>query len=171
MPRMPGAERAREALGLAPARSRKPRPDERFVVVDPPELVARFIVTGEPTPKARPRVVRNGTATYTPKTTKRAEDHVLQCCWLSNPRLRAVEGHIKLVLRFHLGAAGRGDIDNYTKLAMDSLNAVAWVDDSQVVELDARLVPWSPEPPHSEVEVWLTAKPLSATLPASPNLD
>ncbi len=35
-------------------------------------------------------------------------------------------------------AAKRGDLDNFQKCLLDSLNGVAWVDDSQIVEIHAR---------------------------------
>jgi Holliday junction resolvase RusA-like endonuclease len=32
----------------------------------------------------------------------------------------------------------RGDIDNYTKLILDALNGVAWVDDRQIAAITVR---------------------------------
>jgi Holliday junction resolvase RusA-like endonuclease len=36
-----------------------------------------------------------------------------------------------------LRSSMRGDLDNYSKLTLDALNKVAWVDDKQVFELHA----------------------------------
>lgn len=42
------------------------------------------------------------------------------------------EGALSVTLRFH---GIRGDCDNYSKALLDSLNGVAWIDDSQIIEL------------------------------------
>jgi Holliday junction resolvase RusA-like endonuclease len=117
----------------------------------------KFTVEGEPVPKARPRLGRNGN-TFTPEATKRGEAHVQECCFVANPKLRPVEGNIKLVAVFYCGALGRSDLDNLLKLQLDALNGVVWLDDRQVTEIQARLATFQPDP-RSEIEVWLTAIP------------
>jgi crossover junction endodeoxyribonuclease RusA len=49
--------------------------------------------------------------------------------------------------------ARRGDIDGYFKAAFDSLNGIAWADDSQVVELHAYRRDDKVNP-RAEVRVW-----------------
>jgi Holliday junction resolvase RusA-like endonuclease len=49
--------------------------------------------------------------------------------------------------------ARRGDIDGYFKAAFDSLNGIAWTDDSQVVELHAYRRD-DKTYPRAEVRVW-----------------
>jgi len=138
---------------------RKPRPDQRGVRIEP-RLLVRFTVEGEPVPKARVRVVisRPGSRAFTPKTTVEGEQRVQQYCFVSNPRLRPVEGLIGLKACFHLGGLGRGDLDNYVKLLSDALNKVVWFDDAQVTKLDAEIFTFAARP-RTEVEVWLIAVP------------
>jgi len=140
------------------AKPRKPRPAERGVRIEP-RLVVQFEVFGEPVAKARPRVVvSGGRRAFTPSRTVRGEQHVQQCCFVSNPRLRPVEGLVCLKLRFYLGGLGRADLDNLVKLVSDALNGIAWHDDAQVTKLDAEMFLFEPNP-RTEVEVWLLAIP------------
>jgi len=124
-----------------------------------PRLIARFEVFGEPVPKARPRVVvAGGRRAFTPSRTVKGEQHVQECCFVSDPRLRPIEGSVGLKLRFYVGGLGRGDLDNYVKLVSDALNKIAWFDDAQVVKLDAEIETFAARP-RTEVEVWLLAIP------------
>jgi len=135
---------------------RRPRPHERGIRIEPRLLVA-FEVFGEPVPKARPRVVvAGGRRAFTPSRTVKGEQHVQECCFVVNPRLRPVEGSVGLKLRFYCAGLGRGDLDNYVKLTSDALNHIAWHDDAQIVKLDAEIVTFDPRP-RTEVEVWLLA--------------
>jgi len=69
-----------------------------------------------------------------------------------------VDGLVSLKLRFYLGGIGRADLDNLVKMVSDALNRVAWLDDRQIVKLDAEMVTFDPRP-RTEVEVWLIAIP------------
>ena len=138
-------------------RARRPRPADRYVALDPPELVARFTVDGEPIPKARPRWAPRG-GTYTAPRTVRAEAHVIQSCFVQNPRLRPQDGLMGLEVQFHLAGLGRADIDNLLKLVADALNGIAWHDDRQVTRLSAELCLFA-EQPRTEVAVWQLAVP------------
>ena len=101
-----------------------------------------------PRAKGRPRTTfaKGGYRTYTPRETVEAEE-ALRAQWVGSP----VEGPIGLSLTMTDTAVTvylrrmdeptsrklrRGDIDNYAKLVMDSLNGRAWVDDRQIVRLD-----------------------------------
>jgi Holliday junction resolvase RusA-like endonuclease len=104
------------------------------------------------TPHAKERartVIKQGRhLTFTPKATREAEAN-LAAQWVGTPS----EGPVSLYLdmwddriKVAVTAAAepkspklrRGDIDNYTKLILDALNGVAWVDDRQIATLLVR---------------------------------
>lgn len=112
-------------------------------------------IPGPPRGKQRPRMTRQGHA-YTPAQTVNAEAWVRHCAveqvgqlcletalaldvdvrlpipasWSKAKRAQAASGSLQ--------PGGKPDIDNYAKLAMDSLNGVLWRDDSQITTLTAR---------------------------------
>lgn len=110
-----------------------------------------FIVQGQPIPKARPRVCKNG-HTFTPTKTKNYEEQIkiafieacranditpnfpLSCpirvamtCYFQKPKNPKNKTH-------HVT---KPDADNLAK-NLDALNKIAWVDDGQIVELLVR---------------------------------
>jgi len=91
----------------------------------------RFFVEGNPIPKARARVV-NGHA-YTPQTTVEWEAQVRRN--YIGPRF---DGPVSIEMHFWRRNKRRADLDNLEKAVMDSLNGVAWRDDSQVIEKYSR---------------------------------
>lgn len=70
-----------------------------------------------------------------------------------------IEGALVVVLDFYRPAK-RGDLDNLLKVILDSLNGVAWLDDSQIVEIRARLCGEDKQHPRAEVAVWRKGEPL-----------
>ena len=102
-----------------------------------------IVVRGEPTPKARPRVV-NGHA-YTPKRTKDAEKEVAYA-WLKEYGAKKISSPINIEIIFNMRppqgkrtshVQKRPDIDNLVKTILDGLNGVAYLDDKQVYRLTA----------------------------------
>lgn len=86
--------------------------------------------------------------TFTPKGTREAET-ALAKQWVGQP----IEGPIGVGLTLSDERVGitiaqlpeptsrklrRGDIDNYSKLILDALNKVAWLDDRQIVQLNVK---------------------------------
>lgn len=113
----------------------------------------KIIVPGEPKGKARPRVTSYGHA-YTPKETVLYEN-LVKTLFISNypqfePMLKEVGCKIKayysipkstskkqkeLMLLGRVRPTKKPDLDNIAKAILDSLNGLAYKDDSQVTEL------------------------------------
>jgi Holliday junction resolvase RusA-like endonuclease len=111
------------------------------------------IVSGEPVAKGRPRMTRKGFA-YTPAATRKYEAHgrlAAQLAMNGNPPLSGpvrVELLVELpvpaswssrkqaaALTGGIRPTSRPDVDNFVKAALDAINSIVVVDDSQVVEL------------------------------------
>lgn len=112
----------------------------------------RFKIPGEPVPKARPRVTRQGHA-YTPRKTADYEALVKDCYRLQGGKYMGDSAIVSMIeLRFEIpksyGKSKRErimageikhtkkpDVDNCVKAILDALNGIAYKDDSQIVEL------------------------------------
>ena len=116
-------------------------------------IALRFEVQGEPKAKARPRVTRSGIA-YTPKNTILYEnlvrtsfqqyypDHIPSDCeveaiitaYFSIPK--SASQRKKELMNFGLiSPTKKPDLDNIAKAVLDSLNGIAYKDDSQIVSM------------------------------------
>lgn len=95
-------------------------------------------IEGPPVPKARARtVVKNGKVmTFTPKKTRDYE-HLIGLSWRGPRRF---EGAVKVTAQFIEGKGHQGDLDNYVKCLLDGLNGIAWVDDSQIISIQAGII-------------------------------
>lgn len=108
------------------------------------KLVAEFDVPGEPVSKSRARFTKRGSKTvaYTPQKTLDGERRVALAFRHAMGRLPLNPTDNSIAYRveaeFHNGTRQRRDVDNMTKLILDGLNGVAWVDDDQVLEIEAR---------------------------------
>lgn len=107
----------------------------------PATLVAEFTVPGEPVSKSRARFTKRGSKTvaYTPERTKEGEERV---AWSYRSRCKTgvptdPEIAYRVEARFYNGTRQRRDVDNMVKLVLDGLNGVAWVDDDQVLQIEA----------------------------------
>lgn len=109
----------------------------------------RFTVPGRAVSKHRPRTVqgRNGTRTFTPRSTKDFERDV--AFEAKAARVRRIPGAVRIVLRFF---DGHGDWDNLAKAICDALNGIAYDDDRQIVEAHVYLTKGEGKP-RTEVEV------------------
>lgn len=122
----------------------------------------KFIILGEPKAKARPRFGKGG-AVYTPDGTINYENWVKQCFILEH-RQKFLEGQIRATIHAYFTipkSATKGerlamqhnitrptkrpDTDNIAKIVLDSLNGLAYKDDSAVVDLVVKKF-WSEEP-------------------------
>lgn len=128
----------------------------------------KLIIPGEPKAKQRPRMTKQG-ITYTPQGTVNYENWVKQCFVLSGHK-NQLEGQIKATICAYFGipkSATKGkklamrhnitrpvkkpDNDNIAKIILDSLNNLAYKDDSQVVDLIVQK--FYSEEPRVEVEL------------------
>lgn len=113
----------------------------------------KFIIPGEPVAKGRPKLSRYGT--YTPKKTKEYEEHIKQE-WRKSGYKEPLTGAVMVDIVFHRSIQKSGskavktakltgkvkptikpDLDNYIKAVLDGLNGLAWVDDSQIINISA----------------------------------
>lgn len=111
-----------------------------------------FVVIGKPLGKARPRVTRNGT--YTPQKTVNYEALIRYTFQSEFPNHKPFEGYVeaeikaifdvpksyskKKTLELLNGSYNydhKPDLDNIAKIVLDSLNGIAYKDDSQITEL------------------------------------
>ena len=117
-------------------------------------MKVHFIIPGKPTGKARPRMSKKTGKAFTPKSTKMAEYKIKKIykkevdryfegavkvsiiAYYQIPKSntkRVKEQKIKNVIRpFNI----KPDADNLAKLVLDSINKIAYKDDTQVVSLN-----------------------------------
>ena len=131
------------------------------------DLMIEFTVPGEPVGKQRPRVV-NGHA-YTPRDTVIYENWVRQCfntcdnkiliegqilatidCYYAIPKSTSNKNR-EAMYRNAIRPTKKPDIDNVAKSILDSLNGMAYKDDSQVVECIVRK--WYADEPKVKVKL------------------
>ena len=113
----------------------------------------RFEILGQPIAKQRPRVTRSGIA-YTPSKTVNYEGIVRYTYQSQYPQRDLILGHIEAhitaifpipksyskkktneLLAGHNNYDKKPDCDNLAKIILDSLNGIAYKDDSQVTVL------------------------------------
>lgn len=113
-----------------------------------------LVIDGEPVGKERPRMNSITKRTYTPNKTRDYEELIK---WLYQSKVKyRFTGYIKMTLRCYYSIAKsnskkvkeqkrndvlrpskKPDIDNVVKIIADSLNEIAYKDDTQIVEVVA----------------------------------
>ncbi len=114
------------------------------------------IVSGEAVAKGRPRMTKRGFA-YTPAATRKYEAHARLAAQLAMGDQLPLQMPVRIELLVELPApaswsrkrrlaalaglilpTSRPDLDNFIKSALDAINTIVVVDDSQIVEMHAR---------------------------------
>lgn len=116
-----------------------------------------FTVPGDPVTKARARVARTktGVRSYTTQKTKDGMAHVAARYRQTRGPGRPGTSGFGVSMVFYVNTNQRRDVDNYVKLVFDGLNGVAWVDDSQVTEMKAKIIRVK-DGPRSEIHIYPT---------------
>lgn len=130
-----------------------------------------FTIPGEPVPKGRPRVTKQGIA-YTPKKTREYEALVKES-FLSQVDQEPMEGPVRFAAAFYFKIpksyteaqvkeiesgemlkTTKPDLDNCIKSITDALNGLAYKDDSQIVRIIAAKKFSATGDPHVEVGIY-----------------
>lgn len=112
----------------------------------------KIVLAGEPIGKGRPRMAKTTGHVYTPPRTASYENRLAWAAQAEMKGRKLMDGPLDVSIRAYLGIpasmtkvkralaqAGyawptkKPDIDNFCKSALDSLNKVVFLDDSQVV--------------------------------------
>jgi Holliday junction resolvase RusA-like endonuclease len=113
--------------------------------VDAERVVCSVVVPGDPTTKARARIVAG--RAYTPARTKEWQDYIGWFVRVACPGIQPnATHHLGIRIRFYTRTKQRRDLDNLVKLVLDACNGVVWHDDVQVVELFSQVVRGNAEP-------------------------
>ena len=115
-----------------------------------------IVVNGEAVAKGRPRITKRGFA-YTPAATRKYQAHARLAAGLAMADRPPLHGPARLELlvelpvpaswskRKHAAAikgdvlpTSRPDLDNFVKSGLDAMNTIVIVDNSQIVEVQAR---------------------------------
>jgi crossover junction endodeoxyribonuclease RusA len=123
------------------------------------EIVATFAIQGEPVSKARARFTGYGSKAraYTPAKVTDAEKAVAAAFLAAGGRFDPDnQTAFGVDVTFHNGTRQRRDVDNMIKLILDGLNGVAWVDDTQVLDIVGRKRFTSREDARTEITVYRT---------------
>lgn len=120
----------------------------------------RFIVTGKPIGKQRPRFTKAGHC-YTPKETKEYENRIKQSYITASNGFKFENG-VQIVVHAYYPKAKsnksdfvniKPDIDNVIKCVLDALNGIAYDDDKQICSVIGHKA-WEKSEPFIEVEIY-----------------
>lgn len=132
-------------------------------------MTVHFTVPGKPMGKQRPRFNSRTRTTYTPEETLSYEEDV-QWAYRMATKAKMLKGNIKAeivayypipkstskkqreaMIEGYILPAKKPDTDNIAKIILDSLNGIAYNDDSQVVSLS--VIKRYSENPHVDVRL------------------
>lgn len=107
------------------------------------KLFLEGVIPVNPEPKGRPRIARGGFA-YTPAKTRKAEAAIAlvlkTLCQIpcDTPCALELELRVERPLKPSNPFPYRFDLDNAVKLVSDAANGILFIDDRQIVEIQAR---------------------------------
>lgn len=137
-------------------------------------MIVKITIAGEPKGKARPRMSTKTGRAYTPKDTANYENWV-KMCYINQSGIGNSEDMFKGQVKARIDAyypipnstskkkreqmnlqlicpTKKPDCDNVGKIILDSLNGIAYKDDSQVVSLTVNK--YYSDTPRVELEIW-----------------
>jgi Holliday junction resolvase RusA-like endonuclease len=137
------------------------------ISIRPEDIVASVVVPGNPVAHQRPRVTRSG-HTYTPAPT--VEYKKMVATYVQSAAVRRLAGSAYGVqARFYRSNRQRVDVDNLLKSILDgSTQAGIWKDDSEVMEIAARLFRADPNP-RAEFVIYILEPQAIPLFPSSTN--
>lgn len=116
-----------------------------------------FVFYINPVPASRPRVSKYGT--YYLPTYRNFQKEIAELVAKDRKKLRKTSGELEVNV---ICAVARpkttkrdyplGDVDNYAKAVLDSMNGVLWDDDDQIVDLNVRKL-YTDDAPYIYIEV------------------
>ncbi len=131
----------------------------------------QFVIHGNPISKGRPRFNKKGWA-YTDKKTKDAEVNIMVAATKRMKESLPYECPLMLSIKFYMPIpksysnkirlkietngrthSKRPDLDNLIKLVLDALNGICWIDDSQIIMINAIKMYAADNEPRTEVTV------------------
>lgn len=112
-----------------------------------------LVIPGPPVSKGRPIFTRGHA--ITPRKTREAQERIAHLA--RHAGMTPLAGECAMICRFFMPTRRKVDTDNLLKLLLDSMNGIAYADDSQVSRLEASRH-YCPECPRTEVEVWPLAE-------------
>jgi Holliday junction resolvase RusA-like endonuclease len=105
----------------------------------------KLVLWVEPTPASRPRISRKGFAYYGKTYENYRKEAKAALGAIKKPKGCPLSGPLKVKVTFFCRSPKKitslfplGDIDNHVKSILDSLNEWAWLDDRQIMTLEAR---------------------------------
>jgi Holliday junction resolvase RusA-like endonuclease len=118
-------------------------------------MIYEFEVPGKVIGKGRPRVNSYTGIVYTPTKTKDYESLVEQYFLIKYPKIKMIEGRVKVTIIAYfeipkstkkdditkmidnqISPTKKPDIDNIVKIILDSMNKFAFKDDTQITKLE-----------------------------------
>jgi Holliday junction resolvase RusA-like endonuclease len=73
--------------------------------------------------------------------------------WILSP----YEGEIEVYAKIYFGTKRKCDVDNFSKIMLDSLTGIAWVDDSQIRKMTVEKF-YCKENPRTEISIYMYEK-------------
>ena len=117
------------------------------------DLLLSFTVPGNPIPKARPRHGKG--RSFTPKETVLAEQHVRETFRAEFPLWEPSIEDLRFEADFYRETGHHCDTDNLLKLCTDALNAVAYVDDTQISHIRGRRIYRAGAKARTEIRIFI----------------
>lgn len=112
-----------------------------------------FFIPGRPIPQERPFVTRRGAFDRPRSKARKAEIAIYARKAAVEQKWKMTDKPFGIHMLFN-GARSNADLDNLSKLVMDSLSGILWKDDRQVMRIWAEKTAGPGEEPSTLVLIW-----------------